>query len=166
MPKRKIPPNLDFTCDWSSGASVKDMAKAYGVNRGAIYNAVERLMLPRRGRVKAPDYGYAHAQAVQAARAMHAVILETARVMQVNVADMLSDSRLDRIALARQVAQFVAYNDCGLTLVQIGNACGRHHTTVTSNIRAVRRRKREAALARAILEIQARVAARSERTAA
>lgn len=166
MPKRKIPANLDFTCDWASGASVKDMAAAYGVNRGAIYSAVERMMLPRRNRVKAPDYGYAHAQAVQAARAMHAVILETARVMQVDVADMLSTSRLDRVILARQVAQYVAHKDCGLTLVQIGNVCARHHTTVMSNVRAVAGRMREPALARAILEIRARVAESAEGKAA
>ena len=52
-------------------------------------------------------------------------------------AELLSDSRERAVALPRQVAMYLARQVAAATVVEIGVAIGRHHTTVMHGVEAV-----------------------------
>ena len=65
------------------------------------------------------------------------IISEVARTYNVSEDDILSLRRTQSLALARQVAMYIARETTGLSYKQIGDAFGRDHTTVLYNVRQI-----------------------------
>lgn len=65
------------------------------------------------------------------------IISEVARTYNVSEDDILSLRRTQSLALARQVAMYIARETTGLSYKQIGEAFGRDHTTVLYNVRQI-----------------------------
>ena len=65
------------------------------------------------------------------------IISEVARTYNVSEDDILSLRRTQSLALARQVAMYIARETTGLSYKQIGDAFGRGHTTVLYNVRQI-----------------------------
>ncbi len=65
------------------------------------------------------------------------IIVEVARTYNVSEDDILSLKRTQSLALARQVAMYIARQTTGLSFKQIGEAFGRDHTTVLYNVHQI-----------------------------
>ena len=62
------------------------------------------------------------------------IINEVAKTYNVSVSDILSNRRTASLALARQVAMYIARETTDLSFKQIGEAFGKDHTTVLYNV--------------------------------
>lgn len=58
------------------------------------------------------------------------IIKEVAATYNVNVSDILGDSRKQPLVMPRQIAMYLAHDITGLSLVEIGKVFNRDHTTV------------------------------------
>ncbi len=65
------------------------------------------------------------------------VINEVAKTYNVSVSDILSNRRTSSLALARQVAMYIARETTDLSFKQIGEAFGKDHTTVLYNVNKI-----------------------------
>ena len=65
------------------------------------------------------------------------IINEVAKTYNVSVSDILSNRRTASLALARQVAMYIARETTDLSFKQIGEAFGKDHTTVLYNVNKI-----------------------------
>ncbi len=65
------------------------------------------------------------------------IISEVAKTYNVSVSDILSNRRTASLALARQVAMYIAREMTELSFKQIGEAFGKDHTTVLHNVNKI-----------------------------
>lgn len=67
----------------------------------------------------------------------HTVIAVVSETLAVSVDGILGRSRRRNVALARRIAMFLLHEDFHMSLREIGEVFGRHHTTVLSNLRTL-----------------------------
>lgn len=65
------------------------------------------------------------------------IINEVAKTYNVSVSDILSNRRTASLALARQVAMYIARETTDLSFKQIGESFGKDHTTVLYNVNKI-----------------------------
>jgi chromosomal replication initiator protein len=65
------------------------------------------------------------------------IIAEVGKTYNVSVSDILSNRRTASLALARQVAMYIARETTDLSYKQIGEAFGKDHTTVLYNVNKI-----------------------------
>jgi chromosomal replication initiator protein len=65
------------------------------------------------------------------------IISEVAKTYNVSVSDILSNRRTASLALARQVAMYIARETTDLSYKQIGESFGKDHTTVLYNVNKI-----------------------------
>ena len=65
------------------------------------------------------------------------IINEVAKTYNVSVSDILSNRRTAALALARQVAMYIARETTDLSFKQIGESFGKDHTTVLYNVKKI-----------------------------
>lgn len=71
------------------------------------------------------------------------IIALAARLCQVRPQDITGSSRRRRIVRARQAAAWALRNGTKLSLVEIGEVLGRHHTTVMYALERIERESRD-----------------------
>ena len=71
------------------------------------------------------------------------LIQATSERFKIPVDELLSERRMDRISKPRQLAMYLARTQANKTLEFIGEAFGRHHSTVLHGVDAVERRLEE-----------------------
>ena len=65
------------------------------------------------------------------------IIMEVARTYNVSEADILSNRRTASLALARQVAMYIARETTDISYKAIGESFGKDHTTVLYNVNRI-----------------------------
>jgi chromosomal replication initiation ATPase DnaA len=77
---------------------------------------------------------------VSAIARFQALMAAAAELEGASAADIVTPSRERRVSRSRQAAMWLAFKMTPYSLLQLGRAFGRHHTTVLYGIRAYERR--------------------------